>query len=78
MLVRDSVVRFFVIHRADDAGLRIGPAYGVDARQIAQRRISPVGSDRKPGLDGSTVLQLQRRRIRLEPDSRKGGVFKNR
>ena len=51
MLIGHAIVRAFMLHRGDDAGLRIGPADHADAHLVAQARFAPVGGDHQRARD---------------------------
>ena len=61
MLLGAAIVRPLMRDRADDAGLAVLPADGLDAGHVAQPRLDAVGGDQQRGLQRHAVGQMHRR-----------------
>ena len=57
MLIGHAIVRPFMLHGGDDAGLRIGPADHADALRVAQLGIAAIGGDGQRGLDSLAIAE---------------------
>ena len=61
MLIGHAIVRLLMLHRGDDAYLRVGPADQIDAHFIAQPRFAPIGGNHQRRGNFGAILQQHNR-----------------